>query len=43
MQSDKQTADGYTEKSFTFRRMKPWQIGALAIVVAVLVVLAFMW
>jgi hypothetical protein len=43
MQTDKHTADGYTEKSFTFRRMKPWQIGVLLIVAAALVVLAFMW
>ena len=43
MQTDKHTADGYTEKSFTFRRMKPWQTVALLIVAAALVALAFWW
>lgn len=43
MQTEKHTADKYTEESFTFRRMKPWQIGILLIVVAALVGLTFAW
>jgi len=43
MQTEKHTADAFTEKSFTFRRMKPWQIVALTIVAAALVALAFWW
>ena len=41
MQSEKHTADPYTERSFTFRRMKPWHIAALLIVAAAIAVLAF--
>jgi hypothetical protein len=40
MESRKPEADKYTRESFTFRRMKKWQIWALIAVLVVLVVIA---
>lgn len=35
--------DSYAQESFTWRRMKPWQIWTLAIAAVVLVVLGVMY
>ena len=42
MQSNDTNADRYTQQSFTWRRMKPWQIWALAISAVVIVVAALL-
>ena len=34
--------DRYARESFTWRRMKPWQIGALAIAAIVIIVVGIM-
>lgn len=36
MANNPNNADRYTRESFTFRRMKPWQIWALGVVLVLL-------
>jgi hypothetical protein len=36
-------ADNFTRRSFTFRRMKSWQIWSLAIFVVLLLIAYFLW
>ncbi len=33
----------FARESFTWRRMKPWQITALAVIVVVLLIIYFWW
>lgn len=35
--------DPYARESFTWRRMQPWQIWALAIAAIILAILGLMW
>ncbi|MDX1433355.1 MAG: hypothetical protein R3286_13005 [Gammaproteobacteria bacterium] len=43
MQTSNQTNDSYARRSFTWRRMKRWQVGALAVAAAALIVIGLIF
>jgi hypothetical protein len=43
MARDPNNADRFTRESFTFRRMKPWQVWALLLVAIFVLIGLFLW